>query len=224
MAPIIQNQISMTDIRRKQAKQSAETSTRILDGAQKLFSNNGFEGVSMRAIAAEAQVNLASIVYYFESKEGLYFAVIDRYAEDILELRRRAVAKADKNPSLEGYVRAFMEPAFQILLDSKYGGCEFARLLWRLPHEPKFIQERMTPKYVTPIYELYVTCIKKLYPDVSIIYIQSIMHIARSLFFSTLGRSASSNIWPCEALSSDYEEVLNRMVKSLCSALESMLK
>ena len=30
----------------------------------------------MRAIASEAGVNLASIVYYFENKEGLYLACL----------------------------------------------------------------------------------------------------------------------------------------------------
>ena len=33
----------------------------------------------MRAVASEAGVNLASIVYYFENKEGLYLAVYRQY-------------------------------------------------------------------------------------------------------------------------------------------------
>lgn len=65
----------MASIRKSQSDRSAETSGKILRAAQKLFALRGFDGVTMRAIASEAGVNLASIVYYFENKEGLYLAV-----------------------------------------------------------------------------------------------------------------------------------------------------
>ena len=61
----------MASIRKSQSDRSAETSGKILRAAQKLFALRGFDGVTMRAIASEAGVNLASIVYYFENKEGI---------------------------------------------------------------------------------------------------------------------------------------------------------
>ncbi len=177
----------------------------------------------MRTVAAEAQVNLASIVYYFESKEGLYFAVFDRYAEGILGVRREAIEKIDSNPSLEGYIRSFMEPAFMVISDPQYGGQEFASLLWRLPHEPQSIQDKIKPKYITPLYAMYASKLRVLYPDITDVEIQSFLHIARSLFFSTLGRNAGTNIWPCESWDDDYEVVLTQIVKALCSALEAIV-
>ena len=71
----------MASIRKSQSDRSAETSGKILRAAQKLFALRGFDGVTMRAIASEAGVNLASIVYYFENKEGLYLAVFRQYAD-----------------------------------------------------------------------------------------------------------------------------------------------
>ncbi len=50
----------------------------ILDIAEKLFANHGFEAVSIRMLAKEADINLAMISYYFGSKEKLYEAVIER--------------------------------------------------------------------------------------------------------------------------------------------------
>lgn len=210
--------------RRKQAERSAETSTRILDGAQKLFARYGYEGVSMRAVASEAQVNLASIVYYFESKEGLYFAVFERYAEDLLEARKKAVAIVDQNPSMEGYVRAFLQPSFLILLNPQFGGKDFALFLWRLPHEPQFILEKIGPKYITPIYEIYADKVKIFYPDIAQDDLQWFLHITRALFFSTLGRCAMNDIWPSEEWAKDSNEIMRRMVNSLCAALKSMLE
>jgi AcrR family transcriptional regulator len=41
----------------------------------KLFSEHGFEKTSVRALAREAQVNLAAVRYYFGDKTGLYRAL-----------------------------------------------------------------------------------------------------------------------------------------------------
>ena len=47
----------------------------ILDAAERLFGNRGFEGTSVRDIAQEAGVNVAMISYYFGSKEKLLEAL-----------------------------------------------------------------------------------------------------------------------------------------------------
>jgi AcrR family transcriptional regulator len=52
-----------------------EARARLLKEALRLFSENGFAKTSTRQIAQEAQVNIASIRYYFGDKEGLYRAV-----------------------------------------------------------------------------------------------------------------------------------------------------
>src|SRR5579864_6509541 len=54
------------------------TKTRILDTAERLFAAHGFEAASLRAITAEAGVNLAAVNYHFRSKEILIEAVITR--------------------------------------------------------------------------------------------------------------------------------------------------
>lgn len=50
---------------------------RLLAAATRVFSRLGFETATTRAIADEAGVNLASIPYYFGTKEALYLAVIE---------------------------------------------------------------------------------------------------------------------------------------------------
>lgn len=48
----------------------------ILQVAEKLFSENGFDGTSVRQIAKEADINIAMISYYFGSKEKLLEALL----------------------------------------------------------------------------------------------------------------------------------------------------
>src|SRR5690606_11099381 len=54
-----------------------ETKQRILEAASKLFADAGFEGTSVRQIAAAAGVSLGMIRHYYGSKDGLYRACID---------------------------------------------------------------------------------------------------------------------------------------------------
>ena len=56
----------------------------ILDAVAPLFAEHGFDGVGTRRLAAAAGVNVATLAYHFEGKEGLYTAVIDRIYEQLL--------------------------------------------------------------------------------------------------------------------------------------------
>lgn len=56
--------------------EAAHTRSRILDAALQLFSQGGYDKVSVRDIAQAAQVNLAAISYHFGGKPGLYRAAL----------------------------------------------------------------------------------------------------------------------------------------------------
>lgn len=53
-----------------------DTRHRILACAGPIFARNGFHGATVRDICDAANVNLASINYYFGDKQGLYTAVL----------------------------------------------------------------------------------------------------------------------------------------------------
>lgn len=59
-------------------KDKIDKKDHILDVAERIFSNLGFDGSSTRFISSEAGVNMAMLNYYFGSKEGLFLAVFDR--------------------------------------------------------------------------------------------------------------------------------------------------
>ncbi|MDF3077305.1 MAG: TetR family transcriptional regulator [Sphingobacteriaceae bacterium] len=72
----------------------------ILDAAQKLFAQNGFDGTSTRSIASEANVNMAMISYYFGSKDGLYQAVLERrfdgFRQTLSDINDQDISSWDK--------------------------------------------------------------------------------------------------------------------------------
>ena len=50
----------------------------ILDVAEKVFAELGYDGASTRLISGEANVNMAMLNYYFGSKEGVFLAIFER--------------------------------------------------------------------------------------------------------------------------------------------------
>ena len=59
-------------------KDKIDKKDHILDVAERVFSELGFDGASTRTISGEAGVNMAMLNYYFGSKEGLFLAVFNR--------------------------------------------------------------------------------------------------------------------------------------------------
>src|SRR5271155_3887739 len=89
---------------------AVDTKTRILDAAEKLFGQNGFDATSLRDITAEADVNLAAVNYHFQSKDSLIQAVIARRVEPVNQKRCEMLAAAGPNPSIEQILLAFLSP------------------------------------------------------------------------------------------------------------------
>jgi len=56
---------------------------RILDAGTRVFARKGYSGTGLREIAAEADVNLAMVSYYFGGKAGLLEAILSQFFEAI---------------------------------------------------------------------------------------------------------------------------------------------
>jgi AcrR family transcriptional regulator len=92
------------------------TRERILRTAERMFAERGFNGVSVRELAAAAQVNIASIGYHFESKEGLLSEVYRRHCEPMIAERLRGLEAATRlrgKAKVAAIIAAFVRPALQ---------------------------------------------------------------------------------------------------------------
>ncbi len=94
------------------------TRDKILDAAEAVFADKGYNGASTRDIAAAADANLGMIPYYFGSKENLLKEVIKRRALPELEERAAAVkavldGAGDTVPDVDAILRADLEALFR---------------------------------------------------------------------------------------------------------------
>lgn len=63
-------------------KRSVNTKSKILEVAEKIFSEKGFDGARVDEIAKEAEVNKALIYYYFKSKDEILDCLFDKLVTD----------------------------------------------------------------------------------------------------------------------------------------------
>jgi AcrR family transcriptional regulator len=141
----------------------SEAKLKILDTAERLFGEEGYQPVSLRHITAAAGVNLASIHYYFGSKEELLDALIERRAtpvnEERMESLRRLKEAACPNPiALEDLLEAFLIPAFHSA-DRNPG---WARVMGRLYAEG--VMPAIARKHFSPVGDSFFAELRRTLP------------------------------------------------------------
>jgi len=107
-----------SDRKRKRApsKRSLATRERILDAAERVFAAKGFDGATIRDIAAEAGEPVGSVHHHGLGKELLFHQTVARRAEELSQARHAALeaARAAGPLTLEAVVGAFMRPFFAL--------------------------------------------------------------------------------------------------------------
>jgi AcrR family transcriptional regulator len=137
-----------------------DTKTRILDAAEKLFGENGFDATSLRDITTEADVNLAAVNYHFQSKESLIEAVIMRAAGPINEKRIALLDASGPNPTLEKILEAFVSP----ILEQDFE--PMAPLMARVLASPD-VMKKVFAKHMEALSKRFAECVQKALPELS---------------------------------------------------------
>lgn len=136
---------------------SQDTKSRILDAAESLFMEHGFEATSLRQLTAAAGVNLAAVNYHFGSKEELFQAVLTRRLDPMnqerIDLLARYEREAGARPlTCERILSAMLIPALRLSRDERRGGKNFLRVLGRAYADPApFIRNFLSAQYAEMI-------------------------------------------------------------------------
>lgn len=138
------------------AADSSESQTttydRVMDAAERLFAESGYNGVSVRMIARAASSNLAAISYHFGDKAGLFRAIFERRVKPISDERVKALeivlaSRKGGAIDLEALIRGFIAPSVR-LIRGEAGAHNFRRLAGRASTDP-------TPEVRKTIYGVY---------------------------------------------------------------------
>lgn len=91
---------------------------RLIKAAIKLFARKGFNGVSVKEIAEEAEVNVALVSYYFGGKEGLYKACFEDFVERRLEFIDKKILRPASREEFRYRLQYFLETLLEEDLDN----------------------------------------------------------------------------------------------------------
>ncbi|MFG2639086.1 TetR/AcrR family transcriptional regulator [Streptomyces sp. NPDC048362] len=114
-----------------------DTRRKILAVARQRFLRDGYRSVTMRSIAAEADVDLALLSYYFGSKKGLFGAALALSANPA-ELLSRLLAEGDMDSFPERalwqlWSRRHWKARSWNGSQNSWAGCTHTNVLWLSP-------------------------------------------------------------------------------------------
>ncbi|MEA2001225.1 MAG: TetR family transcriptional regulator [Actinomycetota bacterium] len=197
-----------------------DTKSRILDAAEQLFAEHGFDGTSVREITRAADANVAAVHYHFGSKEAVLRGVTDRVAGPINARRRELLdatvtAAGPGVPSIELLLDAFVRADVEILLQLQERGPVVARFLGRTyADQTPWIQRMAQEQYAeaSGFFPAMAVALPHLTPEEIEWRINKVVAVIVHLFAT----------WPedgmCEA---DAEVLLRRLVTFLSGGLRA---
>ena len=121
---------------------SEATRARILDAAEKLFAEDGYDGASIRDIAASSSSAVAVVTYHFGAKDQLFDAVVSRRATVMGEMRLAGLEAArldaaDGPVPVETMLRIYVRPFIDKARHGDPGWRNYAVLMGRLSDSPR---------------------------------------------------------------------------------------
>lgn len=141
----------------------------ILDCAEARFAENGFNGVTLNEVAAEAGVDTSLMRYYFGDKKQLFTAVFKRRGPIINEMRLKAMADyraaAGDAFELEGIVDAFMRPCFETMAADQ-GWRNYWAIVAYVNSSRGFLHALMSETFDAVSHELLAD-LRRIFPDVA---------------------------------------------------------
>ncbi len=113
------------------------TKQRLIEAAESLFADEGFEKVSVRDITQRANANVAAVNYHFGSREGLVEIVMARYISPVNEERLARLEGLERKAAgkplvVEELIEAFVRPFVTQVRRSELSEKLFFKLMGRM--------------------------------------------------------------------------------------------
>lgn len=141
---------------------------RLLDAAEKLFCEKGYEETSVRDLTNEAKCNIASVNYHFGGKDKLYIEMFKRHFAKMIKVQTQNINEvmSSDNPSLEMLIAKLVETALEPLRNNKPEK-SMLKLLIRENLNPQMPQELLPHEMYSDLEQKFIGAIIELTPGIS---------------------------------------------------------
>jgi len=147
------------------------TRNRLLDAAEALFADRGYNAVSMRDIARHAEVNLAAAGYHFGSKENLFVESLMRQMRPLNAHRLAALDALEARttpPTLTDVLDIFSRVMVENAISEQATGTRLHRNLSRAFAESDEIARIVFRKEMLPAAMRFLQAIQRACPELSL--------------------------------------------------------
>ena len=203
------------------------TREQILDAAERVFSEKGYNRTTFKEITSAAGSNIASINYHFGNKDKLYLEVFQRHMFVLRDCRIKSIVSVmagGEGVTLEELLHSFSVAFFAPFLDmpDRHG---FLKLMFRERIDPHLPYSLLAKDVIGPVTAELKSAIQKLLPELD----------ERKLFFcleSFVGQLAHAilikdmvgKLKEEKSLAIDLEEVIEHVVVFSAAGFRSYLK
>jgi AcrR family transcriptional regulator len=209
--------------KKKAGKESRKD--RIMEVAERLFAKRGYNGVSLREITRKAGVDVAMVKYYFDNKQGLFDALLQRRA-DILNRERsdaleEVLKKHDPAP-VDEIVNAFTHPILLKVVSEDASWRDYFGMLAQVNNNPEWGGKTMS-RYFDPLVSQFIDALRNALPDsdeADIYWCYHFLSGALTLTFADTKRIDALSKGLCH--SADFDAVHQRLVPFVSAGFKSI--
>lgn len=214
------------------------TRARLLDAAEALFAERGFEGTSMRAVTGAAGVSVSAANYHFGTKEALLRATLWRVIEPVNRARLEKLnaleaAARDGSPSLAEVLDAFLRPALFGSAVAGEGRARLRQVAARLFSDPPELVSSMKREYFAEPMMRFGEALARALPGRNRAELVMAFEFAIAAMVHVIAGQLESHTWkiPWEDSQGDVsapdaevtdEEILRRMVRYAAAGLSAV--
>jgi AcrR family transcriptional regulator len=206
---------------------SSSTRDVIMDAAERLMSEHGFAGVSVREIAAAAGVQFSAISYHFGSKESLLEAIFERRASAVNSERTAVLDNylrglSGRPPEMREIVSAFSAPV--LTLASQASGLRFLKLQNIVFAENGPLSRRIKARHYYPMSRRIVDLMRRASPSLSERQIYVRFNFLVSALFGSIRDQAQAHVLSDGRVRMNAEEIVEDIADLLMFGLNGSLR
>jgi AcrR family transcriptional regulator len=183
---------------------ASETRNRLVDAAEMLLARDGWDNVSVRAVAAHAEANLSAISYHFGSFRSLRKQVLARRLVPLNEARKQNLVELQNrtpNPPLERILHAYLDPLLKLSSSSDQGARAFLLILARNSIEPSAEYRSVIGNELSSHTAAFAEALKQVVPGVTKMEIENRFRFAIGAISRALAAPSSRRLgWEAESV------------------------
>jgi AcrR family transcriptional regulator len=186
------------------------TKEKIVQVAEGLFAEQGFNDTSLRAITSKADVNLASVNYHFGDKKSLIRAVLNQYLEAFMPALGRALTELEQQPhhDMQAVFEAIKKPLMNLNAVRDNGASRFMLLVGRGYSDVQGHLRWFITNHYDDVLQQFITAVHRASPDLTreqlfwrlhfvlgtCVFTMASSQALMEIAFSDFGRAADSEV------------------------------